>query len=537
MRIGLAQINTIVGDLSGNAGKVREFALRAHDAGCELLVTPELALTGYPPQDLLLKRHFISEQLDVLHQQLAPSLPLPALLGFVDRDLDDQLYNAAAFLLGGSVKQVVHKTLLPTYDVFDELRYFKPAPACYPIELADKHIGVTICEDIWDDIYDVKVVPDLIAKGASAIINLSSSPFHYGKRRTRIELIRRHAKAHQVPVLYCNGVGAQDELIFDGESLGVDGRGRMIALGPQFAERLVIVDCCPVRGAAPAVIVPEDQRESELFAALSLGIADYFRKCGFKRAVIGLSGGIDSALTACLAASALGPAQVIGVAMPSRFSAAESTRDAQQLAANLGIEFHIVPIDESVQLAMSRFTSAFGEYRNAVTVENLQARERGKILMEISNDRTALVLATGNKTEYALGYSTLYGDMCGGLAVIGDLSKPDVYALSRWFNASRGSEIIPAYTLNRPPSAELRSGQVDPFDYDRISPLVDALVEDHLSAHELLALGFTRSEVESCFKLVRSSEYKRRQAPPILRVSQKAFGIGRRMPIVNRYCC
>ena len=535
MRVGLGQINTTVGDLAGNVARIALYAQRALDAGCELFVAPELAFTGYPPQDLLFKRHFVTEQLDVLYNHLAPALPLPSLIGIVDRDVAGRLYNGAAFVLGGLVRQVVHKTLLPTYDVFDELRYFTPAASNRPIEFADRRIGVTICEDIWDNMYDVKVVPQLVEQGAQSIVNLSCSPFHAGKRHTRIELCRRHAMTHSVPVLYCNGVGAQDELIFDGESLALDGRGRLIALGPQFAERLVIVDCCPVRGAAPAVELPDYQYEREVFGALCLGISDYFRKCGFQRAVIGLSGGVDSALVACLAASALGPQQVIGVAMPSRYSADESTRDARLLAERLGIEFHVMPIEASIELAVERFKGEFSEYRQGITVENLQARERGKILMEISNDRGALVLATGNKTEYALGYSTLYGDMCGGLAVIGDLSKPDVYALARDYNAWRGREIIPAYTLTRPPSAELREGQVDPFDYSRISPLVDALIEEHLSRDELIARGWREDEVDTVFRLVRVNEYKRRQAPPILRVTEKAFGIGRKMPIVNKY--
>jgi NAD+ synthase (glutamine-hydrolysing) len=539
VRIGLGQINTTVGDLAGNAERILRFASQAAAAGCELFVTPELALCGYPPQDLLFKRHFISDQLDMLHQRLAPAVPLPTLLGFVDRDLAGHLYNAAGLLFGGQLRQTVHKTLLPTYDVFDEQRYFTPAADNRPLELAGRRLGVTICEDIWDGPYHHKVVPQLAAHGAEVILNLSSSPFHAGKRRERIELLRRHSLSCGLPLLYCNGVGAQDELIFDGESIGMDGRGRLVALGPQFAERLVLVDCCTLRApdatGAAAVIVAEDQPEREVFEALCLGVADYFRKCGFSRAVIGLSGGVDSALTACIAVEALGGNQVIGVAMPSRYSALESTRDAQQLAASLGIEFHAVPIEDSILVAKQRFMAHFGEYQHGVTAENLQARERGKLLMEVSNDRGALVLATGNKTEYALGYSTLYGDMCGGLAVIGDLSKPEVYALSRYYNARRGREIIPKYTLNRPPSAELRADQVDPFDYDRISPLVDLIVEDHLSRNDLLARSYHAEEIDLCFRLVRNNEYKRQQAPPILRVSRKAFGIGRRMPIANIY--
>jgi len=393
---------------------------------------------------------------------------------------------------------------------------------------------VTICEDIWDARYERKVVPRLVEQGATVLINLSSSPFHAGKREVRIERCRSHALAHNLPVLYCNGVGAQDELIFDGESLAVNARGELAALGAQFGEDLVVVDCRTGQ-EPPVVALPELHREQEVFHALKLGIADYFRKCGFSAAVLGLSGGIDSAVAAVLAVEALGADNVICVAMPSRFTAGMSNEDAQILAAKLGCEFHSMAIEESVKLAMARFTDEFGDYAREITVENLQARERGKILMEISNDRNALVLATGNKTEYALGYSTLYGDMCGGLAVIGDVSKPEVYALARYYNTWRGAQIIPQRIIERPPSAELRADQIDPFDYERISPLVDAVIEEHAPRDELIERGYSAAEVERVFCLVRLNEYKRRQAPPVLRVTEKAFGIGRKMPIVNKY--
>ena len=537
MRISLAQLNVTVGDLEGNAAKILHAAAEAKARGCELLVTPELALPGYPPQDLLFKRHFIQAQHRVL-DRLVEQAPLPILVGFVSWDRERQLYNAAALIEDGELTGVVEKTLLPTYDVFDEWRYFKPAQAVQPLELAGRKLGVTICEDIWDETYERKVVPGLAGQGAEAIINLSSSPFHAGKRRQRIEVCCRHALAHKVPVLYCNLVGAQDELVFDGESLALDAQGRLIALGPQFQEGLVVVDCCVGRddvSAVQGVPEPECSESCEVFNALCLGTRDYFRKCGFSRAVLGLSGGVDSALVACIAAEALGPENVLCVAMPSRFTAEMSNSDAALLAQNLGVEFKSLAIEESIELASARFEAAFGEYKQGVTFENLQARERGKILMEISNDQNALVLATGNKTEYALGYSTLYGDMCGGLAVIGDVSKPEVYALCSYYNESHGSEVIPRRILTRPPSAELRADQIDPFDYERISPLTDAVVEEHCSPDELVERGYTREEVEQVMRLVRLNEYKRKQAAPILRVTEKAFGIGRRMPIVNRY--
>jgi NAD+ synthase (glutamine-hydrolysing) len=534
MRIGLGQINATVGDLAGNARRVLEMAREAADSGCHLLVTPELVLTGYPPQDLLFKPHFISDQLAQLHEHLAPALPLPALVGFVDCDAAGKLYNAAAYIANGAVQQVVHKTLLPTYDVFDEWRYFNPAQSTAPVMVGPVPVGVTICEDIWDEGYQRHVVPELAQAGARMIVNLSSSPFHPGKLGERLDVCRRHALAHRLPVLYCNLTGAQDELIFDGESFAMDEDGKITALGPQFQEALICADIAP--GAPlPELAVPQRTSAEEMFWALGLGIRDYFHKCGFSRAVIGLSGGIDSAITACLAAEALGPGQVIGVSMPSRFTAEMSMDDARSLAYNLGLEFHVMPIEESVGLAMARFKQEFGAYHSSLTVENLQARERGKILMEISNDLNALVLSTGNKTEYALGYTTLYGDMCGGLAVIGDVSKPEVYELARYYNCWRGAEAIPQRTIERTPTAELRDNQVDPFDYPRIGPLADLVVEEHKSRAELLLAGYTAEEVDRVIRLVRISEYKRIQAPPVLRVSKKAFGIGRRMPVVNKY--
>ena len=531
MRIGMAQMNCTVGDLQGNLGQLLLRANEAHLAGCELLVTPELALTGYPPQDLLFEPGFVSAQLDMLRNRVAPVLELPAIVGFVDLDETGYMYNAAAVIEHGRITAVIHKTLLPTYDVFDELRYFRPASHNQPVTIAGRRVGVTICEDIWDDSYDCKVVSGLVRSGCELLVNVSSSPYHAGKRAVRFELLRRHALAGGLPIVYCNMVGGQDELVFDGESMAVNSKGELIALGPPWEIGLVTAD---LENAA-AIAAPVRSIELELFEALQLGTWDYFSKCRFKRAVIGLSGGIDSSLVACIAAEALGPGNVIGVAMPSAVTSSMSNEDAATLAANLGIEFRVLPIAESVDVAMRRYAAEFGGYSSPVTLENLQARERGKILMEISNDLSALVLSTGNKTEYALGYTTLYGDMCGGLAVLGDVSKPMVYAISRYYNTLRGETVIPERVFERPPSAELREGQVDPFDYARISPLVELIIEEHKGRSELLELGYTHEEISIVQKLVRGSEYKRKQAPPILRVSEKAFGIGRRMPIVNLY--
>jgi NAD+ synthetase len=441
---------------------------------------------------------------------------------------------------------VARKALLPTYDVFDEWRYFRPGDPVL-IEIAGQPIGVTVCEDIWDEGYARHPVRELAERGAELLINLSASPYHQGQLARRLAVLQRHAAACGLPQLYCNMVGGQDELVFDGRSLALAADGKVHAQAAAWESDLLVVDTAALADAAgtsgdPAPVEPDPDPAAEealaaeeLFAALVLGLRDYARKCGFSSAVLGLSGGVDSALVACIAAQALGADNVTALAMPSRHTAQMSNDDAGYLAQRLGIELFTLPIEDSVALAEARFCGAFGAYRSRLTRENLQSRERGKTLMEFSNDRGALLLATGNKTEYALGYSTLYGDMCGGLAVIGDLNKLEVYALARWFNAASGREIIPQRTLEREPSAELADGQVDPFDYAVIAPLADLVIEDHLSVSQLVRRGFPAAEVQRVLRLVRLSEYKRKQAPPILRVSAKAFGIGRRMPIVNTF--
>lgn len=529
MLIAMAQLNATVGALAQNTTKILEAARCAQH--CGLLITPELAVTGYLPMDLVLKQHFIDAQREQVYGRLAAELEIPALVGFIDQDSAGHLYNAAAYIAGGTVQQVVRKSLLPTYDVFDEWRYFRPGDNTEPLLIGDVPVGVTICEDIWDDEYEIKVVRRLADNGARLIVNLSSSPYRQGKQRRRTELCRKHALDTGLPLLYCNMVGGQDEIIFDGNSLAVDGRGRLIASGASFTEDLLIVN--PFSDNVELTDDREYDGSAEIFQALKLGLSDYFTKSGFSRAVLGLSGGIDSALTACIAVEALGAENVMGLAMPSRFTADISNTDAQLLAENLGMDFHVLPIEDSVELAQTRYEGEFGPYKSGLTRENLQARERGKILMEIANDQKRLLLATGNKTEYALGYSTLYGDMCGGLAPIGDLSKPQVYEMSRWFNSWRGSEVIPSGSLTRAPSAELRADQEDPFDYNRTGPLVDAIVVEHCGRPELISRGFHDSEIDEAYRLIRLNEYKRWQAAPILRVTRKAFGSGRKMPLVN----
>jgi NAD+ synthase (glutamine-hydrolysing) len=549
MRLALAQLNATVGDLRGNAGLILAAARRAAAAGCDLLVTPELMLCGYPPQDLLFKAHFIEAQLAEL-EGLARELPLPALVGCVYPDAAAEsmpadpyervaaetplaLSNAAVLLRAGRLETVSRKMLLPTYDVFDEWRYFRPGEPCL-VEVAGWRVGVTICEDLWDTAYSRRPAADLAAAGAALLVNLSASPFHAGHFKERLAVCRRQARTLGLPVAYCNLVGGQDELIFDGRSMLLDESGELQQLGSAWAEDLLLLDL-PALPGGPGAVLPAEDGPAEVFAALVLGLRDYARKCGFTTAVLGLSGGIDSALVACLAAEALGAAQVTALGMPSRYTAAMSNDDAALLAQRLGIGWHLLPIEDTLPLAEQRFSAEFGAHHRPITLENMQSRERGQVLMEFSNDRGALLLATGNKTEYALGYSTLYGDMCGGLAVIGDLNKLDVYALAQWYNAQAGREVIPARTLRRVPSAELAENQVDPFDYAVIAPLTDLVVEGQLGRAALRACGYSEGDIDRVLRLVRLSEYKRKQAPPILRVSPKAFGIGRRMPIVNAF--
>jgi NAD+ synthase (glutamine-hydrolysing) len=554
MRLALAQLNATVGDLRGNAQKIRAMAAEAATAGADLLLTPELALCGYPPQDLLFKRHFVRAAMEEV-EALSADLPLPALIGTVwwgqegeqlrrpvepyarvASEAPQGLANAAVLVRNGQVECIARKRLLPTYDVFDEGRYFRPGDPC-TFELQETRVGATVCEDLWDEAYSDGPVPELIGHGARVILNISASPFHVGHFAERVAVLQRHARGNSVPIAYCNLVGGQDELVFDGRSLVVDGQGEIVALARAYEEELLIVDLPETATEVGATRNSEThllEAEPEVLGALVLGLRDYARKCGFSTAVLGLSGGVDSALVACLAADALGPSAVTAIAMPARYTADYSTADAAELAEKLRIGFHVVPIEDTLPLTEQRFATEFGTHRSPITLENMQSRERGQVLMEYSNDRGALLLATGNKTEYALGYSTLYGDMCGGLAVIGDLSKPEVYALARWYNAQHGSP-IPVRILDRAPSAELAANQVDPFDYDVIGPLTDLVVERQFSLEELVERGYIRADVERVMRLVRLSEYKRKQAAPILRVSGKAFGIGRRMPIVNHF--
>jgi NAD+ synthase (glutamine-hydrolysing) len=537
MKLYLAQMNTTVGDFAGNVRRIVSACDDAASKKCDLILLPEMATTGYPPQDLLFLSDFIEANDAALREIAATSGRWPDLsliLGTAERS-GLGLHNSAALIRGGRLLGHVRKTLLPTYDVFDEARYFKPATGWLLPSWKDVKLGVAICEDLWDDGYSEKVVPKLVSMGAQVILSISSSPFHTGKLRERIALLKRHAMQSKVPLAYCNMCGAEAELIFDGGSFAIGRDGRVVAAAPSFEEHALILEYDEAKhDFTGSAAQPEMPPAEEMFRAMVLGVRDFHHKQGFSKCVLGLSGGIDSSLVAAVAAHALGPENVLGVAMPSRITASDSTEDAKVLAHNLGVAFKEVPIEDSVKVAEERYARAFGLYQLPETRENLQARERGKILMEISNDQKRLLLTTGNKTEYALGYSTLYGDMCGALAVIGDLNKSEVYAVSRWVNETFGSP-IPERVLRKKPSAELSPGQVDPFNYETVSPLVDALVEEQVSPKELVRRGYDEVEVKRCVKLLFASEHKRWQAPPMLRVSKRAFGIGRRMPLVNRF--
>jgi len=553
MRIGMAQVNVTVGDLEGNAKKIEDFIDMAKEKDVDLVAFPELAITGYPPQDLVLDREFVRRNKELLDSLIDRNSKVAAIVGFVDRQ-GERLHNSASVFVGSKRVGVANKALLPTYDVFDEARYFEHAreeeirPLRVSLGGQSFNLGVEICEDLWDDRYDMKVTETLVRRGADVIINISASPFYAGKTSERIRQLSEKSRTNGVPIFYVNLVGGQDELVFDGQSLATDRSGNLIAVGKQFEEDLVIVEIDPQGGTAKRIEPPAYSREKEVFDALVLGVRDYYRKTGFRRAVIGLSGGIDSSLSACIAVEALGKENVIGVSMPSMFSSEHSRADAEELAHNLGIclvRFAVQPIVDSyrdvLRTPLDEIRQHFGtstEQDDPVADENIQPRLRGNCLMDISNrlrELGIMVLNTGNKTELALGYCTLYGDMAGGISALGDVSKLDVYKIAQYFNKTKGRQIIPANVFIKKPSPELREQQVDPFDFDIVSPLVDEIIERRRSKQDLINAGFPKDIVEDTFARIRRAEYKRRQAAPCIKITPKAFGIGWKMPIVNRY--
>jgi NAD+ synthase (glutamine-hydrolysing) len=554
MRVAMAQINPTVGDLEGNARKIKNFIGEAARHGSDLVVFPELAITGYPPQDLLGEEAFVRKNKGILSEIIETNTGKAGIIGFVDSDDAGNLYNAAAVFKGKKLAGVVHKTLLPTYDVFDEARYFKPAmrrevkPVKLDLNGKKIKIGVEICEDLWDERYDIKVTDLLRERGAEVIVNISSSPFYVGKRFERESLLKKKAKRNTVPIFYLNLVGGQDELVFDGQSLAVDASGRLIALAKPFEEDLTITDIDLEKGRGRKIDSPPYCREEEMFNALVLGVRDYFKKTGFRKAILGMSGGIDSSLAACIGAAALGPENVVGVSMPAKFSSEHSKSDAERLAKNLGVAFVEFPIQAIVESYKSALNAPLEWVRghfgvgmdrdDPVADENIQPRVRGNCLMDFSNrlkDLKMLVLNTGNKTELALGYCTLYGDMSGGLGALGDVSKIDVYKLADYVNRKAGRDIIPRRVFEKKPSPELRENQVDPFDFDIVSPLVDEIIENRRGQKELINMGYPMDIVEDIRLRIRRAEYKRWQATPCIKITRKAFGIGWKMPIVNAY--
>ena len=541
MKIALAQIDPTVGDFSGNIEKIVAASRRAADQGARLAVFSELAICGYPPADFLEKPSFLVRCRSAVDELAAATRELPiAVLAGVALPTNGKdgkpAFNAAVLLDKGQLLLEQHKRLLPFYDVFDEQRYFSPAESQKVIELDGVRLAITICEDAWNDknfwprrLYAVDPMEELMRQQPALHINLSSSPFWHSKRTIRREMLAAMARRDGIPVLMCNQVGGNDSLIFDGSSLALNGRGELIAQAASFVEDLVLVD--PFH-AAP-IPVPEDDDTEATYRALVLGTRDYVRKCGFSKAIVGLSGGIDSALVAAIATEALGRENVICVGMPSPYSSAGSIDDSQKLAANLGIRFETI----SIRSLFAEFTQAlepvFHGMKEDITEENIQPRIRGTLLMALSNKFGALVLTTGNKSEMAVGYCTLYGDMVGALAVIGDLVKTRVYAVCNWLN--RGEEKIPAAILTKPPSAELRPGQMDTDSlppYDVLDPIVEAYVERYETPERIAAEhGFPLELVRQTVRLIERSEYKRQQAAPVLKVTAKSFGMGRRFPI------
>jgi NAD+ synthase (glutamine-hydrolysing) len=585
MKIALAQIDTTVGAFADNAAAIVRQAGEAADAGAQLVLFPELTLCGYPPKDLLVLREFVQRQLATLDQLAADPVfgRVPALIGFAEphRGEGAGLFNACALLRDGRIAALARKSLLPTYDVFDEARYFDPSPEVTVVEVAGVRVGLSICEDLWNDKlfwekprYTRDPVEELARQGAQVLVNLSASPYALGKTQVRRDMVAAAARRHGMPIALCNLVGGNDSLVFDGRSLAVSARGETLTEAPGFEERLIFAELSPKPSpaAAPRSTPPlgrekpdpscrtehvlaakpdlgalavvsayeldlSDAGCAELAAALTLGIRDYARKTGFRTAVLGLSGGVDSALTAVLAARALGPTNVTAMAMPSRYTASMSNEDAAFLAERLGIHFHTIAIEPIFQSYLLALEPIFRGRKPDVTEENLQARIRGTLLMAYSNKTGALLLSTGNKSELGTGFSTLYGDMAGGLAPIGDLSKTAVYALARWFNR-QGREVIPDRILTRPPTAELRENQTDQDTlppYDQLDRVLRGHVEEHLGVGELTERGIPEDLARRVLKLVVQSEYKRRQAAPVLRVTARAFGEGWRFPIAHAY--
>ncbi len=571
LRVALAQINTTVGDLPGNTAKIVEWIGRARDLGADVVALPEMAITGYPPEDLVLRRSFVEDNLAALDQVVRATKGITAIVGFVDAN--DDIYNAAAVISDGKLVHRYHKQFLPNYGVFDEDRYFQRGYESPVFVIAGVDVGVNICEDIW---YTEGPTREQAHAGADVVININASPYHRAKGSFREGMISTRANDNGVVVCYVNAVGGQDELVFDGHSVIFDEGGHLVARAAQFREELLVYDIdvegvmqtrlhdprhrkerlashqagttpkirvsdAPYTAGKPAIsttIAPLLDPAAEVWAALVLGLADYITKTGFETVLIGLSGGVDSSLVAAIAVDALGPEHVVGVSMPSRFSSEGSKTDAQALAERLGIRCMTIPIEGAFAASLEMLAPAFADTQFGVAEENLQARIRGNILMSLSNKFGWLVLTTGNKSEIATGYSTLYGDMAGGFAILKDVPKTLVWELARYRNRAAGAEIIPRSVIEKPPSAELRPDQLDTDSlppYDVLDPILQAYVEDDRSVAEIVAAGYDEALVQRIVRMVDRNEYKRRQAPPGLKITPRAFGRDRRLPIANRY--
>ncbi|MFA4972758.1 MAG: NAD+ synthase [bacterium] len=543
MKIAIAQINTTVGDFAGNSAKIITGIRQGERAGVDVVLFPELAISGYPPRDMLEKPSFIEGNLRAIEAVAKETRGTAALVGFASRNESKDgrgLFNSAGFLHDGSVKFVQHKTLLPQYDVFDEGRHFEPAKEHEVYEFKGRRIGITLCEDLWSKhsfrgrrLYRVDPAHLLKEAGAELIFNISASPFTVGKQRIRYDLFSAEAKSVGLPVFYCNMVGGNDELVFDGRSFVLDAEGRTVCEAQAFEEDFIVVDSDAMGKPSDIVDLPE---EEEIWRALVLGLSDYMKKCGFARAVVGLSGGIDSAVVAAIACDAVGPDKVLGVMLPSPYTEERSLRDAERLARNLGISTWHVPINEiyeTYRRALGYSSKDAGEV--SLAEENIQSRIRGNILMAISNREGSIVLSTGNKSELSVGYCTLYGDMAGGFALISDIPKKIVYRLAQY--ANRGGERIPKAIILRPPSAELKPNQADTDSlppYDVLDPIMRHYIEDRMSAEEIVARGFDKDTALRIIRMIDANEYKRRQAPPGIKITMKAFGMGRRFPIARK---
>ncbi len=541
MKIALAQVNTTVGNIKGNRDVVLQVMKKAQALGADLAVFPELCLTGYPPRDLLGLHGFVESNLRALHEIAERSEAMGVVVGFVDRNQKKEgkdFFNSAAFLAEGKIKAVIHKTLLPTYDVFDEDRYFESSGSVCPVNFKDRTLGISICEDAWNSedfwskpLYSTDPIRTQVESGANLLINISASPFEIGKPRFRFQMLRDHVHRHHVPLVYVNLVGGNDDLLFDGDSLALGSNGNVIAQGQGFAEDLLLVDTESSEDRG----YHEGESMANLLQALVMGTRDYANKCGFKSAVLGLSGGLDSAVVGCIAVEALGAGNVLGVSMPSMYSAPESYEDARSLAQNLGMQFDVIPIKPAYQAFHDSLSGIFAGTPEDETEENLQARIRGTLLMALSNKLGHLVLSTGNKSELGAGYCTLYGDMVGGLAVISDVPKTMIYKLAGYINRHR--EIIPRNTIQRAPSAELRPNQTDQDTlpaYEILDGILKSRVEEQMSVAEIVAQGYERETVEKVVRMIQVNEYKRRQAAIGLKVTTRAFGPGRRMPIAMK---